>query len=150
MPKQFLVLFLVVFISVTRQSIGQITFNELPNYSIKTVDSAFFDITSTRKIIPLDGQWNVYTDNEKDTKKYSVTVPSIFKGEGDLIFERKFPISKDDLTRFNAKLVFFGINYTADISLNNVIIYRHPGGEYPFDVALPKDILSADKDNTIT
>ncbi len=149
LPKNFLILFFLVFISVTRQSAGQIIFNELPNYSIKAEDSVFFDISSTRKIIPLDGRWNVYA-GEKNKKKYTVNVPSIFEGEGDLVFERKFSIGKDDLIRYKAKLVFFGINYTADISLNNVIIYRHPGGEFPFEVTLPKDILAIDKDNILS
>ncbi len=43
-----------------------------------------------------------------------------------------------------------GLNYTADISVNNIIIFRHSGGAYPFKFDLPKDILHSDKENVLT
>jgi len=46
--------------------------------------------------------------------------------------------------------VFLGLNYRADISINNVIIYRHPGGEFPFTIDLPRDILKSDTINLLT
>ena len=42
------------------------------------------------------------------------------------------------------------MNYSADISVNNVIIYRHTGGEFPFHFELPHDILKIDKKNVLT
>jgi len=150
LPKYFSFLYLLLLISLSRQAVGQIIFNELPQYSIKTEDSVFFDISATRKIIPLNGNWNVHSAGDKGAKQYSVSVPSVFEGEGDLIFEKKFSINKLDLDRYKAKIVFFGLNYTADVSLNNVIIFRHSGGEFPIGISLPKDILRADRDNIIS
>lgn len=150
LPKYFSFLFLLIFISVSRSAAGQIIFNELPQYSVKAEDSVFFDISATRKIIPLNGGWNVHSTGEKGAKQYSINVPSVFEGEGSLIFEKKFSISKFDFAHYKARLVFFGINYTADISLNNVIIFRHSGGELPISVALPKDILRSDRENIIS
>ncbi len=129
---------------------AQIVFKELPGYRIAENDSLFFDITSKRKIIPLNGTWKVHPAEDEKAQKVSVTVPSVFHGEGELIFEKSFTISPDNFKKYQMKLVFFGINYSADISVNKNIIYRHPGGEFPFQVDLPKDILNTDRSNVLS
>jgi beta-galactosidase len=140
-------LFLFLFFPFSK---SQIVFKELPGYKIADNDSLFFDITAKRKIISLNGTWKVHPANDEDAEKVPVAVPSIFKGEGELIFERNFTVSIEDLKNYQMKLVFFGINYSADISVNKNIIYRHPGGEFPFQIDLPKDILYIDRSNTIS
>ncbi len=129
---------------------AQIVFKELPGYRIADNDSLFFDITANRKIIPLDGTWKVHPADDEKAQKLSVKVPSVFNGEGELIFEKAFTIPDQDLKNYQVKLVFFGINYSADISVNKNIIYRHPGGEFPFQIDLPKDILNSDKSNVLS
>ena len=129
---------------------AQIVFKELPGYRIADNDSLFFDITPKREIIPLNGTWKVHPADDEKAQKVSVTVPSVFHGEGELIFEKSFTIPLEDLKRYQMKLVFFGINYSADISVNKNIIYRHPGGEFPFQIDLPKDILNTDKANVLS
>ncbi len=149
-PKKFIFLtFLCLFI-LPSLSYSQIVFRELPGYKANLSDSMFFDISQTRNIILLDGDWSVSSAGEKPGKKISVGVPSIFQGEGDLIFEKTFSLSPALIKNHNLKIVFLGLNYTADISVNNVIIFRHPGGEYPFDVNLPRDILNSGKENVLT
>ncbi len=129
---------------------AQIVFKELPGYRIADNDSLFFDITSKREIIPLNGTWKVHPAGDEKAQKVSVTVPSVFHGEGELIFEKSFTISPDNFKKYQMKLVFFGINYSADISVNKNIIYRHPGGAFPFQVDLPKDILNTDRSNVLS
>ena len=149
-PKfiSFTILILIAFLS---QSISaQIVFKELPNYELKSSDSSFFDISSTRSIISLDGKWNVYPADSKGKNKVQISVPSIFQGSGELIFEKHFSLTKDDLNNHKLKLAFLGLNYTADISVNGVIIYRHSGGEFPFQFDLPRDILGTEKSNLLT
>ncbi len=52
-----------LFLPFTR---GQIVFKELPGYRAADNDSLFFDISSKRKIITLDGTWKVHpADDEK-------------------------------------------------------------------------------------
>ena len=46
--------------------------------------------------------------------------------------------------------MFLGLNYRADIAINNIIIYRHTGGEFPFTIDLPRDILKSDAANLLT
>ncbi|HSD63935.1 MAG TPA: glycoside hydrolase family 2 TIM barrel-domain containing protein [Ignavibacteriaceae bacterium] len=143
----FTSLFFFLFLPVTR---AQIVFKELPGYRISDNDSLFFDISTKRKIIPLNGTWKVHPADDEDAPKIPVIVPSVFQGEGELIFEKSFSISQNDLKNYQMKLIFFGINYSADISVNKNIIYRHTGGEFPFQLDLPKDILYIDKSNIIS
>ena len=126
-----------IILSSFSKNYGQIVFKELPNYKIRSSDSLFFDITQTRKIISLNGEWHVFSSEEKEVKKVIVNLPSEFEGTGELIFEKNFSLSKSDIDNFKMKLCFLGLNYTADISVNNVIIYRHSGGEFPFSLDLP-------------
>jgi len=146
--KYYCLILIVLFNIPTIKS--QILFRELPNYQINSSDSSFFDITKTRKILSLDGEWIVFPADEKNPQKTKIAVPSIFEGEGELIFQRKFPLTKKDISNHQLKLHFLGISYAADISINNVIIYRHPGGLFPFRLDLPKDILKGDTENLLS
>ncbi len=140
----------LIILSSFSKNYGQIVFKELPNYKIRTTDSLFFDITPTRKIIPLNGQWQVYSSKDKEVKKVLVNVPSEFEGDGVLIFEKSFSLSKVEINNYKMKLFFLGLNYTADISINNQIIYRHSGGEFPFSLDLPRDILKEGTGNLLS
>ena len=56
----------IVFSQVT---FSQVIFRDLPNYKINTSDQLFFDITGTRDVISLNGNWKVYpADDEKKEK----------------------------------------------------------------------------------
>jgi beta-galactosidase len=132
------------------QLFGQVVFKEIPNYEIRSSDSLFFDITATRSIISLNGKWTVRPAGDDDAPRVEVNIPSVFEGEGELIFEKEFVLTKNQISKNTLELVFFSVNFTADISLNNTIIYRHSGGEYPFRVQLPRDILKSDKKNLLS
>ncbi len=129
---------------------SQVIFKDSPKYQIPLSEKTFFDITSTRSIIPLNGNWNVYKADDKEKKKTTIRVPSVFDGSGSFVFEKEFSLTKSQLTNNLLELFFFGLNYTADISVNNFIIYRHSGGEYPFSIILPRDILHADRPNVLS
>lgn len=129
---------------------SQVIFRDLPNYKMNTSDQLFFDITNTRDIISLNGNWKIYPSDDEKKEKVSISVPSIFEGKGEFVFVKNFSLTNNQLNNNVISLVFFGLNYSADISVNKVIIYRHPGGEFPFTILLPKDILRSDKDNIIS
>ena len=145
-------LILSVFVSlfVYQLSYSQVVFKEVPNYKIRSSDSLFFDITDTRSIISLNGKWSVRPADDEKAAKVSINIPSIFDGEGELVFEKEFDLSKNQISKSTLELFFFSLNYTADISLNNTIIYRHSGGEYPFKILLPRDILQSDRKNLLS
>lgn len=129
---------------------AQIVFRDLPQYNINSADLLFFDITNSRKIIPLNGEWKVYPADDESKNKVTIGIPSVFKGDGNFVFEKSFGLTAGELNSNRMKLVFFGLNYTADISVNGSIIYRHSGGEFPFVLDLPRDILKSDDENIIS
>src|SRR5690606_11691373 len=148
-PKNFFLIFTSLIVLFFNFSLAQVVFTELPVYQLKTEDDIFFDITGTRKIIPLNGDWKVYPADDPN-EKVTVSVPSIFSGKADLVFEKSFSLTQSQIDNYNIKIFFFGLNYTADISVNNVIINRHSGGEFPFSFLIPRDILRKDKSNILT
>lgn len=129
---------------------AQVIFRDLPNYKLNSSDQFLFDITSTRNIVSLNGTWKVYAADDKEKEKVSITVPSIFEGKGEFVFEKSFNLTSQQINNHKVSLNFFGLNYSADISVNKVIIYRHPGGEFPFSLPIPRDILKSDKANIIS
>ena len=143
----FLLLFALFFNGFTP---GQVVFRELPGYKPNLDDHSFFGITQTRDIILLNGKWKVYPADGDGEKKVTINIPSVFDGEGEFVFERSFKISERNVKANSFDLVFLGLNYRADISINNVIIYRHPGGEFPFTIDLPRDILKSDTANLLS
>lgn len=148
--KSLLYNLFITAIVLSQATFSQVIFRDLPNYKINTSDQLFFDITDTRDVISLNGNWKVYPADDEKKEKVSVRVPSIFEGKGELVFEKSFPLTSAQLNNHKISLNFFGLNYSADISVNKVIIYRHPGGEFPFAISLPRDILRSDKDNIIS
>lgn len=148
--KSLLYNLFITAIVFTQLTFSQVIFRDLPNYKINTSDQLFFDITETRDVISLDGNWKVYPSDDDKKEKVNVRVPSIFEGKGEFVFEKSFPLTNAQLNNHKISLNFFGLNYSADILVNKVIIYRHPGGEFPFTVSLPRDILRSDKDNVIS
>ncbi len=148
--KYIYLLILLTCTLVTNPLPGQIIFKNLPQDDLLAVDSLFLDIGKTRKILPLNGNWKVYTANSDRIDKVNVEIPSVFEGESNLIFEKSFTLSASDISNHILKLNFLGLNYSADISLNNISIYRHTGGEFPFSLNLPKDVLHSDKANILS
>ena len=148
-PKYISLSFLLLFSLFVQSVNAQILFRELPNYQLPTADSTFLDIGTTRSIISLNGEWSVYPAGSKD-KKVTIGVPSVFRGSGELVFEKEFSLSNNEILKHNLEIVFLGLNYSADISVNGIIIYRHLGGTYPFKFELPRDVLHSDKINVLS
>lgn len=148
--KNLLYNLFIAAIILVQPAFSQVIFRNLPNYKLNSSDQLFFGITNSRSIISLDGNWKIFHSDDDKNKKINVVVPSIFEGKGDFVFEKSFSLTEDQINNHKITLNFFGLNYSADISVNKIIIYRHPGGEFPFTVSLPRDILSSDKDNILS
>ena len=148
--KNILLFYFLFAIILNSFASAQVVFRGLPNYKPDLLDYSFFGITETRDVTLLNGKWEVYSATEKSDKKVSVTIPSVFEGEGEFIFEKKFSLTKKELQTNSFELIFLGLNYRADISVNNVIIYRHVGGEFPFRIDLSRDILRSDSANILS
>ena len=127
---------------------AQIIIKELADKNENFKDSLFLGITGSRTIINLDGKWNVYQPDEPEKKKIAF-VPSNFSGEDVLIYERTLDLDPNTILNKHLRVVFLGINYSAEIILNNLVIYKHPGGDFPLQIDLPKDILKTKGKNTL-
>ncbi len=149
LKSKFFLFFLQISVLLNLTIYPQIVFRDLQNYRINSADLLFFDITETRQMVTLNGQWKVFPKDEPD-KAVNINVPSVFKGSGEFIFQKKFGLTEQQIKNHKIDLVFFGLNYSADISLNKVIIYRHTGGDLPFTIRLPRDILKSDGENILS
>ena len=127
-------------ILISQDFSAQIKIKELPNYNLESIDSEFLENSSTRDIIPLRSGWQIYTPDSPD-EKAKISTPSVFEGTSELIYERGLSFKDDEISNKNIELVFLGLNYSAEILINNKLIYKHPGGELPFTVILPRDLL---------
>jgi len=143
----FLVLCVLLSISIPAVN-GQVVFRELSNYNLDFNKAQFFGASRTRYFIPLNGNWVAGKYNGKE--KGYVSIPAGFQDKGEYSFEKYFSLTQEQVQNHKLKLFFLGINYSADISLNNVIIYQHTGGNFPFVVDLPKDILSYKHSNLLS
>ncbi len=128
----------------------QIVFRSLPDNKPVVGNLDFFESSSIRKKIVLNGKWDVYLDSDKKRAKASVEVPSIYEGDEDVVFEKTFSLSKDQVEKNTHVLHLLGLNYGADISLNYSVVYRHQGGAFPFQVSLPPDLFKYDQPNILS
>jgi beta-galactosidase len=149
LKNKLFLLFLLSSVLLNLTIYPQVIFRDLPKYQINSADLLFFDITDSREIIPLNGIWKVFPKKDSD-KTVDINVPSVFKGSGEFTFQKSFRLTEKQIKENQIDLVFFGLNYSVDVSLNKVIIYRHTGGDLPFVVKLPRDILKSDGDNVIS
>jgi hypothetical protein len=148
-PRFIISLTTILLIIFSNFAYSQIVFKELPGYRINFSDSSFFNLGGTRNIIPLNGEWVVYSAEDEEPKKISVNIPSIFTGEAQLIFEKTFNLTGEQVREKKVKLYFLGLNYFADIIVNDIVVYKHRGGEYPFTIELPRNILHSEKNNLV-
>ena len=149
-PRLFLYFISLFSILLPHFSYAQIIFKELPGYKFNYSEKDLVDITETRNVISLDGRWQVYNASDKEQKRVKVEIPSVFDGDGMLVFEKAFTLTKEQISNNKFKIYFLGLNYSADISVNNIIIYRHTGGRFSFNLDLPKDIITSDKNNILS
>lgn len=129
-------------------SYSQIIFRELPNNlsGVRSEKNTYNN--SNSEIISLNGKWELFPA-DKPENKFSINIPSVFEGAESFVYKKKFKLSENHIKNFKIELVFLGVNYSADIRLNNALIYRHTGGDIPFIVSLPRDILFSDKENVL-
>lgn len=146
---RFCFLLVLSVLGVINSSFSQIIFRNPPDFKTEVKDLTFLDYSSTRSNILLNGLWEVYNQKQPE-KKTKISVPSIFEGDGELYFEKVFSLSGIDLKKHNIEIHFLGVSYSADVSINNNLIFRHPGGEMPFSFILPRDLLKNNQNNVLT
>ena len=103
--------------------------------------------SSTRSIIDLSGKWNFSTDEGATWN--DILVPSAVDFDGKIIFTRKFDLPAYLLAAHSLKFVAYGINYQAEVYLNEVFIGKHEGGYSSFSFLVPENTLQLGGENVI-
>lgn len=104
-------------------------------------------ISETRIIKPLTN-WNVYNQDEPN-KKITTPVTNKVNGNEILVFETNLDLTINEIKEKNIKLCINGLNYAIEIFINKFSLFKRTGGEIPFEVEIPKDILSDDGNNKL-
>ncbi len=103
--------------------------------------------SATRSIVDLSGKWSCSTDEGATWKE--VLIPSASDFEGKVIFTRKFDLPSSLLTSHSFKFVAYGINYQAEVFLNEVFVGKHEGGYTSFYFLVPENTLQLGNENVI-
>ena len=103
--------------------------------------------SATRSIIDLSGKWQ-YSIDEGLTWK-NVLLPSAADFEGKVIFTRKFDLPANLLTQHSFKFVAYGVNYQAEVFLNEVFVGKHEGGYTSFSFLVPENTLQLGSENVV-
>lgn len=141
-----LIFLILLFLSTT--NFAQFKINQLSSGFDQLNDSLFLGITNSRTIQNLNNDWNVFFADEPE-KSSIISFPVSFTSHEPIVFQKEFVITSEQQLLNIIKLNFLGINYSAEIFVNNAAVYKHPGGELPFSIDLPENILNYDSPNLL-
>lgn len=94
--------------------------------------------SETRKIIPLNGEWDVSFEGQGFSKLY---VPLSYNFNGNVVFRKNFEIPDSLLANNSFLLVAEGISYIANIRVNNRFVLQHIGSYTPISTILDESLL---------
>jgi hypothetical protein len=103
--------------------------------------------SSTRSIIDLSGEWNYSLDNGVSWQK--VKVPAAGNYEGKIVYRRKFSVTEGSINDNAFKFVSYGMNYQAEVYINETFVGKHEGGYTSFDISIPQNIIQVGVENVI-
>ncbi len=129
-------------------SIAQIKIIELPSGFDKLQDSLFLGTTISRSVQSLNKGWKAFYEDKPEAYT-EVSFPLKIDTKKTIVFEKSFSISPEKIHNNFIQLHFLGLNYYAEIFVNNASIYKHPGGAIPFTLDIPSDILNYDSENKL-
>ena len=72
-PFRSLIFSVVLALFAFQNLFCQVVFREVPDYKIQLSDSLFFDITDTRSVISLNGNWTVRPADDASNGRASAT-----------------------------------------------------------------------------
>ena len=144
---EFLPLFFVaVSLLLSQSASGQLRIYQNGQRTLTGNDAPLNIDSPSRTKIDLSGLWSYSTDDEtwKD-----VRVPSSFDYQGRVVFQRKFTVDEATLKSSAVQFVAFGINYDAEIYVNDVFVGKHVGGYTTIQYELPENSLQVGSENVI-
>lgn len=146
---KYLKTFFFVIFTCTSLFYSQIRIKEIPSAVLSEVDSVFFNITSKRNIIPLNKNWKAYSI-ETDDESIEINLPSIFENTESIVLEHKFELNNDIINNYKIFLKLLGINYSAEIYINDVSVFKNTVANIPLQIELNKELLNSGQENVIS
>lgn len=141
-------LFILIILFTLNSSItnSQIKVFERPATNSQKNTGLFFE-SETRKIIDLNGNWQVSFNEGLNFSKF--LIPMVYDFEGNVIFKRNFDISEEVISAYSFIFVAEGIEYESEVKINNNFISNHAGGSTPVIIPLTDGILSTGNEISI-
>jgi hypothetical protein len=136
----------VVSLLLSQSASGQLRIYQNGQRTLSGSDAPLNIDSPSRRKIDLSGIWSYSTDDEtwKD-----VRIPSSFDYRGRVVFQRKFTVDEATLKSSAVQFVAFGINYDAEIYVNDVFVGKHVGGYTTIQYELPENSLQLGSENVI-
>ena len=111
-------------------------------------NSPNYSNTITRNIISFNQNWSFKPlDSEKEG--ITISVPATYNSVNDAIYQKTINFSDFNIKNNKFIIHFLGISYSADILFNDIVIYKKSGGNFPFYVELPNNLISSDDNNIL-
>ncbi len=104
-------------------------------------------LLSKRTVISLNDGWQLFNSDDPE-RKLEVKMPLVFSNPGKLVFEKSFEISSDYRNK-QFKLIIYGLNYSADIILNDITVGRNVGMGLPVEIKISPTLLNFKNPNII-
>jgi hypothetical protein len=103
--------------------------------------------SSNRAIIDLSGEWNYSLDNGITWN--TVRIPAAADYTGKIVYRRTFTVSELSVINNSFMFVSYGMNYAAEVFVNETFIGRHEGGYTSFEFQVPENVIQVGKENVI-
>lgn len=103
--------------------------------------------SQTRTIIDFAGTWDYSLDAGVSWQK--VKIPAATWYEGKIVYRKKFSVDDNTISNNIFKLVSYGINYQAEVFINETFIGKHIGGYTSFELSIPENIIQIGVENVI-
>ncbi len=110
------------------------------------LDHGLYPDTATRVKVDLSGTWSLSNDG---VEWQDVSVPSSIDAEGNYTFRRTFSLTERQIAESAFKFVAEGVNYDAEIYVNDTYLGRHIGGYTSFEFEIPDNALAPGTENAV-
>lgn len=132
----FFIFFASVFL-FSQSAFSQVKVFERTDSTLK--NTGLFMESSKRQRVDLNGEWDVSFNEGASFSK--VSVPISYDYTGTAIFRKNINISRDLLDNYNFIFVAEGINYDANIKINNIFLAQNSGGFSSIIMPIDKGIV---------
>lgn len=103
--------------------------------------------SANRPVIDLAGDWTYSLDNGVSWN--AVRIPAAANYTGKIVYRRTFTVSENSVSNNSYAFVSYGMNYAAEVYVNETFIGRHEGGYTSFEFAIPENVIQVGSENVI-